>query len=114
MSQQNPQDTLPRRYLAIDNPGVLAHLADALESVLLQQFDGATEQKPTLSFPSCCHFRDGLHQATALVCNLLQRAFKRSAGDPLSTMLSIDEDAGDSPIWQRRRILVICAAMFEI
>jgi hypothetical protein len=75
--------------LLAHDPCVLTHLPAAGEAVSLEQLNGRTEQETAVSLTARYHFRDCLDAATAGLGDLVERAFKRSAGDPLPAMLLI-------------------------
>src|SRR5690606_40918855 len=103
----------PRRlHHFVEDPGVLAHLPDALEAVVLEQLGGAGEQEPAVRLAARHRLGDGLHQAAAALGDLLQRAADRYAQDPLATVALVDEAAGSAPLrYGRRRLLVLNAVL---
>jgi hypothetical protein len=68
--------------LLAHDPCVLTHLPAAGEAVSLEQLNGRTEQETAVSLTARYHFRDCLDAATAGLGDLVERAFKRNAGDP--------------------------------
>lgn len=105
---------LLRQYVLADDPGVLAHLAHTPEAVILEQLDSATEKESALGMTPCGGLGNGFHQSTALPCDLLQSALQRHTRDSLAAMLSIHEDARNTPVRERRRVLVVFTPMFDI
>src|SRR5579859_2629757 len=60
------------------------------------------------------HLGDGLDAATAGLGDLAERALQRGPGDALTAVPLVDVEAGDPPVRQRRRVLVVLAPVLDV
>jgi hypothetical protein len=92
---------------------VLADLPSTDEPVLLEEFDGRTEEKTRLSLPSGGHLRDCLDQTAAGGCDVRECAFEPCAGNSLAAVMLVDEDARDPPAGRRWRGLRVFTLVLQ-
>ena len=86
---------------------------DPGEPVLLEEFDRRAEEEAALCLATGGHLGDGLDEAAAETGDLVERALQARPGDALTAMSLVDEDAGDPPIRQRWRVLVVLAPVLD-
>src|SRR4051794_31484184 len=83
------------------------------EPKILEEFHRSAEQEPARRRPAKRHLGDGLDQPAAGRADLRQRSLESRPRDPLAAMPLVDVEAGDPPVGQRRRILVVLAAVLD-
>ena len=92
---------------------MLADAATPDEAVLLEELDRRAEEEAALCLATGGHLGDGLDEAAAETGDLVERPLQACPGDALTAMPLVDEDAGDSPIRQRWRVLVVLALVLD-
>jgi hypothetical protein len=93
---------------------MLANLAAACEAVLVEEFDSRAEQESPLGFAVGGYFGYHFDEPAPELGDLVKSALQRGPGNTLASMLPVNVEAGDPPVWNWRGVLVVLAFVFDV